>query len=121
MERHAQQVTQSPANALAGRRTALLLWALVLTALVALASVLLSDDLDEYNPRVGTPGKDVLWAPTPPDVVEHMLDMAKELFDLVRAGKIVGEPKQIFALEDAAEAHRALESRSTSGATVLIP
>jgi NADPH2:quinone reductase len=51
----------------------------------------------------------------------HMLDMAKELFELVRAGKIVGEPKQTFALEDAAEAHRALESRSTSGATVLIP
>ena len=51
----------------------------------------------------------------------HMLDMAKELFDLVRADKIVSEPKQIFALEDAAEAHRALESRSTSGATVLIP
>jgi len=50
----------------------------------------------------------------------HMLDMAKELFELVRAGKIVGEPKQTFALEDAAEAHRALESRSTSGATVLI-
>jgi len=51
----------------------------------------------------------------------HMLEMAKELFDLVLAGKIVGEPKQTFALEDAAEAHRALESRSTSGATVLIP
>ena len=51
----------------------------------------------------------------------HMLDMAKELFELVRAGKIVGEPKQTFALEDAAEAHRALESRSTSGASVLIP
>jgi NADPH2:quinone reductase len=51
----------------------------------------------------------------------HMLDMAKELFELVRAGKIVGEPKQTFALEEAAEAHRALESRSTSGATVLIP
>ena len=51
----------------------------------------------------------------------HMLDMAKELFELVRAGKIVGEPKQTFALEDAAEAHRALELRSTSGATVLIP
>jgi NADPH:quinone reductase len=51
----------------------------------------------------------------------HMLDMAKELFDLVLAGKIVGEPKQTFALEEAAEAHRALESRSTSGATVLIP
>jgi NADPH:quinone reductase len=51
----------------------------------------------------------------------HMLDMAKELFELVRAGKIVSEPKQTFALEDAVEAHRALESRSTSGATVLIP
>jgi NADPH2:quinone reductase len=51
----------------------------------------------------------------------HMLEMAKDLFDLVLAGKIIGEPKQIFALEDAAEAHRALESRSTSGATVLIP
>jgi NADPH2:quinone reductase len=51
----------------------------------------------------------------------HMLDMAKELFELVLAGKIVGEPKQTFALEDAAKAHRALESRSTSGATVLIP
>ena len=51
----------------------------------------------------------------------HMLEMANELFDLVLAGKIVGEPKQTFALEDAAEAHRALESRSTSGATVLIP
>jgi NADPH2:quinone reductase len=51
----------------------------------------------------------------------HMLDMAKELFELVQAGKIAGEPKQTFALEDAAEAHRALESRSTSGATVLIP
>jgi NADPH2:quinone reductase len=51
----------------------------------------------------------------------RMLEMANELFDLVLSGKIVGEPKQTFALKDAAEAHRALESRSTSGATVLIP
>jgi NADPH2:quinone reductase len=51
----------------------------------------------------------------------HMLDMAKELFDLVRAGKIAAEPRQTFALADAAEAHRALESRSTMGATVLVP
>ena len=51
----------------------------------------------------------------------HMLAMAKELFDLVLAGKIRSEPNQSFALADAAEAHRALESRKTVGATVLVP
>lgn len=51
----------------------------------------------------------------------HMLDMAKELFDLVLAGKIRGEPNQTFALADAAQAHQALESRKTVGATVLVP
>jgi NADPH2:quinone reductase len=51
----------------------------------------------------------------------HMLAMADELFGLVLAGKIVGEPKQSFALADAADAHRALESRRTTGATVLVP
>jgi NADPH2:quinone reductase len=51
----------------------------------------------------------------------HMLDMARELFDLVVAGRITGEPKQTFALADAAKAHRALESRETTGATVLVP
>src|SRR6516162_452935 len=51
----------------------------------------------------------------------HMLEMANELFDLVLVGKIRSEPNQIFALEDAAEAHRALEARKTVGATVLAP
>jgi NADPH2:quinone reductase len=51
----------------------------------------------------------------------HMLSMADELFALVLAGKIRSEPKQTFALADAAEAHRALESRRTVGATVLVP
>ena len=51
----------------------------------------------------------------------HMLSMAQELFGLVLAGKIASEPKQSFALADAAEAHRALESRKTVGATVLVP
>lgn len=50
-----------------------------------------------------------------------MLEMARELFDHVLAGRIVGEPRQEFALADAAEAHRALESRRTTGATVLVP
>src|ERR1700757_274001 len=51
----------------------------------------------------------------------HMLAMARELFDLVLAGKITNEPQQSFALADAAEAHRALEGRKTAGSTVLIP
>ena len=51
----------------------------------------------------------------------HMLAMADELFGHVLAGRIVGEPKQEFALADAADAHRALESRRTTGATVLVP
>jgi NADPH2:quinone reductase len=51
----------------------------------------------------------------------HMLAMADELFGHVLAGRISGEPKQQFALADAAGAHRALESRQTTGATVLVP
>ena len=51
----------------------------------------------------------------------HMLDMAREMFDLVAAGKIASEPGQVFPLAEAAEAHRALESRKTIGATVLTP
>jgi NADPH2:quinone reductase len=51
----------------------------------------------------------------------HMLAMAEELFGHVLAGRIVSEPKQSFALADAADAHRALESRATTGATVLVP
>jgi len=70
--------------------------------------------------------KGSLWV-TRPAMVDYalprpnMLKMADELFDLVLAGKIVSTPRQRYALADAAEAHRALESRQTMGATVLIP
>src|SRR6187431_759370 len=43
----------------------------------------------------------------------HMLDMARELFTLVQAGKIRSEPSRSYALADAASAHAALESRQT--------
>jgi NADPH2:quinone reductase len=52
---------------------------------------------------------------------EAMTAMADELFELVRTGKIVSEPRQTFALKDAAVAHRTLQSRATTGATVLLP
>ncbi|MEP6721576.1 MAG: quinone oxidoreductase [Variovorax sp.] len=51
----------------------------------------------------------------------RMLAMADELFGHVLAGRIVSEPKQTFALAEAADAHRALASRKTTGATVLVP
>lgn len=51
----------------------------------------------------------------------HMLDMAAELFGLVLDGRIRSEPSQTFPLAAAADAHRALESRRTVGATVLLP
>jgi NADPH:quinone reductase len=52
---------------------------------------------------------------------EEIEAMARDVFDLVLAGKIKSDPRQTFALKDAAAAHRALESRGTTGATVLIP
>ena len=52
---------------------------------------------------------------------EDLTAMAAEMFDLGRAGDIVSEPRQTFALKAAADAHRALESRGTTGATVLLP
>jgi NADPH2:quinone reductase len=71
-------------------------------------------------------GKGSIWL-TRPAMIHyihpraHMLDMARELFDHVLAGRIVSEPQQVFALADAADAHRALEGRKTTGATVLVP
>jgi len=44
---------------------------------------------------------------------------ANELFDMVTSGKVKVEVQQRFALADAAEAHRALEGRRTTGSTVL--
>lgn len=51
----------------------------------------------------------------------NMLAMAQELFDKVLAGQIVSEPSHVFALTDAAEAHRLLESRRSTGSIVLVP
>ena len=44
---------------------------------------------------------------------------ARELFEVVESGRVKIEVKQRFALKDAAEAHRALEARQTSGSTVF--
>ena len=50
---------------------------------------------------------------------EELEDAAGELFEMLTSGKVKVELNQHFALKDAAEAHRALEARKTSGSTVL--
>jgi NADPH2:quinone reductase len=44
-----------------------------------------------------------------------------ELFEMVESGALKLQIGQSFALSKAADAHRALESRATTGSTVLIP
>jgi NADPH2:quinone reductase len=52
---------------------------------------------------------------------EELLASSKELFDLVLAGKVKVGPRQSYALKDAAQAHRDLEGRKTTGSTILVP
>ncbi len=44
-----------------------------------------------------------------------------DLFEVVQSGQVKIAVNQTFALKDAAEAHRALEARQTTGSTVLLP
>jgi NADPH2:quinone reductase len=52
---------------------------------------------------------------------EALEEMAAELMDVVGKGIVKIDVNQTFALKDAAKAHRALEARETTGATVLAP
>lgn len=51
----------------------------------------------------------------------ELLSRASDLIDVVLRGAVKIQVNQTFRLADAAEAHRALESRRTQGASVLIP
>jgi len=52
---------------------------------------------------------------------EELVAAAKDLFDVVLAGKVKVTPRQSYALKDAAQAHRDLEARKTTGSTILVP
>jgi len=52
---------------------------------------------------------------------EKLLNASKELFDLVVKGVIKININQRYALKDAAQAHKDLESRKTTGSTILVP
>lgn len=51
---------------------------------------------------------------------EDLLLNAKELFDMVEAGRLKIKVNQRYELKDAALAHRDLEARKTTGSTILI-
>jgi len=52
---------------------------------------------------------------------EELVANANELFDVVKKGVVKIEVNQTYPLKDAAKAHRDLESRKTTGSTVLLP
>ena len=58
-------------------RFTMILGAMVGAVLTAAAPVLAQTAPDQYKPQVGQPGKDAVWVPTSPALVEKMLDMAK--------------------------------------------
>ncbi len=52
---------------------------------------------------------------------EDLLKLAEETFAMVTSGKVKIPVNQKYPLKDAAKAHRDLESRATTGATILVP
>jgi NADPH2:quinone reductase len=65
-----------------------------------------------------------LTRPTLADYVatpEALEASARKLFDRIASGVLDVKIGQTFALADAADAHRALESRATTGSTILLP
>ena len=62
--------------------------------------------------------------PTLGDFIRARVDLesgTRELFGLIERGAIRIAVNQIYALADAAAAHRDLETRRTTGSTVLLP
>ncbi|MDE2196895.1 MAG: quinone oxidoreductase [Gammaproteobacteria bacterium] len=52
---------------------------------------------------------------------EDLVQTARELFMVVKKGAVKIAVNQTYALKDAAQAHRDLESRRTTGSTILLP
>ncbi len=51
----------------------------------------------------------------------ELVALGSELFDVVVSGQVKIEVNQTYALADAAQAHRDLEARKTTGSTILVP
>jgi NADPH:quinone reductase len=82
-----------------------------------------SGPVEPFAPRLlSQKGSLYLTRPTLFDYIAargELEQSAASLFDAVRSGKVRIDIGQRFPLADAAEAHRALEARQTSGSTIL--
>lgn len=82
-----------------------------------------SGPVEAFNPGI-LAGKGSLYL-TRPTIATHVAtrplleDAAENLIKVVENGSVKIHVNQSFALKDCADAHRALESRSTTGSTVL--
>jgi len=73
---------------------------------------------------LGKKGSLFLTRPSVMTYTEKRTDLlagAAELFDVVLSGAVKIEVNQTYPLQEAAQAHRDLESRRTTGSTVLLP
>ena len=52
---------------------------------------------------------------------EDLLKTANDLFEVVASGAVKIPVNQKYPLKDAQKAHRDLESRNTTGSTILLP
>ena len=52
---------------------------------------------------------------------DDLVAAASDLFDVVQSGAVTIEINQTYPLREAAQAHRDLEARKTTGSTVLVP
>jgi NADPH2:quinone reductase len=52
---------------------------------------------------------------------EDLVKAAKDLFAVIKSGKVKVSINQTYPLSEAAQAHRDLEARKTTGSTVLLP
>jgi NADPH2:quinone reductase len=84
-----------------------------------------SGDPDPVPPRkLGQLGSIFLTHPSLPDYTgtrEELLETANDLFAMVGSGKIRIEISHTYPLREAAQAHRDVESRKTTGSVVLLP
>ncbi|SDG24277.1 NADPH:quinone reductase [Limimonas halophila] len=84
-----------------------------------------SGAVTEFNPgELAKRGSLFLTRPTLMDYTadrQDLLDSANALFEVVQRGDVVVEINQTYSLSEAAQAHRDLEARRTTGSTILLP